>query len=136
MKAFFVLCFSGCLFAQTQFEASGQTVPFTLTAGAKAAWDHTATAIKNPIVATRNEITFSVFRNPSFGTVVFAAAGMKPGTEAKITIYSINGKIADMLLLNGVNTIELKNRLVNGIYYARLEIAGKMVKTSTFLVMR
>lgn len=135
MKTFLlVVWFSGFVFGQIRFEASGQTEVFTFKAGAKAAWDHPISVTQHPDVAFRNKITLSVSRIA--GIIVFRAEGMQPGTKAKITIYTMNGKIADILQVNSSYTTGLRKRLLVGIYFAKLETGNKTLSTTSFLVMR
>jgi hypothetical protein len=71
-----LLVFPFVLFAQPCIVASGQTVAFTLSAGAKASWNNPIVGIRQGRSVSKNGTSFSVYQL-SNGTVAFKNLGFK-----------------------------------------------------------
>lgn len=130
MRIFLLTCmFPALLFAQGYYEAFGQTRPFTLAAGNKADWN----SVVKIRLADHGSLTFSVYPNPSNGRVSLALSGMSNGN---VSIFAVNGVKVSSLSIKAGSAVMPSMVLPNGIYFARLENAGKTILTKRFLVVR
>ena len=119
--------------AQEYYEASGQTRPFTLTAGAKATWDPSI-AVEKVRMDLPGTTAMTLYPNPSNGTLRISVLNAKG--PAMVAIYSITGKKVRNLILNQKREATIERPLANGIYFAKLAVNGRMVQTTRFLVVR
>lgn len=131
----FVIVLPCFLYAQTCFAGAGQTVAFTLKAGAKAGWNSSAPIIEKPHAFSSGSISLIAYKG-STGGIAFKATGLKASFHYKISIFSVTGqKIRSVMLDDEAQTVLNKN-LSQGIYFARLETNGEILKTTRFMVGR
>jgi hypothetical protein len=129
----FVLPF--VLYADTCFVASGQTVAFTLSAGAKASWNNTVSGVRQRSSQSTIGTSFSVYQL-SNGNIAFKTPDFKNDGHFKITLFSVNGRKIDAVEMDGKARGEFNKNFMPGIYLARLEADGILLKTTRFLVGR
>ena len=126
-------CFPIFLYAQAYFEASGQTVAFNLTSGAKAAWNSTV-AIEHQQVGLPAVPVMAVYPNPTNTAVTIAVKGTSE--KAMVSIYNVAGKKVRSLAFTHKASATISTGLGNGLYFARLMVNGRTVQTTRFLVVR
>jgi hypothetical protein len=126
-----LLVFPFVLFAQPCIVASGQTVAFTLSAGAKASWNNPITGIRQGRSVSKNGTSFSVYQL-SNGAIVFKTSGAKNDVPLNISLFSLEGRKISSIATNGRTTGEIVKKLVPGIYLARYEAKGIILKTILF----
>jgi hypothetical protein len=131
----FVMVLTWLLHADTCTVASGQTVAFTLSAGAKASWNSTKSGVRQWQSPSRNGTSFSVYQ-VSNGIVTFRALGFRNDISSKISLFSVNGRKMWAAEMNGRTTGIFTSKLIPGIYFARFEVDGACMKTVRFLVGR
>jgi hypothetical protein len=121
------------LFAQPCSSVSGQTVAFTLSPGAKAAWNSTLTPNRLQVFGAKVGFSFSAYQL-SNGRIAFKTSN--PGNEnpSKISLYSVDGRKIGSITIDGQTKPEFNKQVVPGVYFARLEKNGSIVRTSRFLV--
>jgi hypothetical protein len=135
--AFFVLvisCLPFILYAQICYEGAGQTAAFILKAGAKATWDSSV-----PIVEKRHGISYnrvSLFVYKSSGSIVLKATGLNASLPYGFSVFSVTGQKISFVAFNGDGQIVLNKNLAQGIYFARLESNGEILKATRFMVGR
>ena len=115
------------------YEASGQTVAFTLTAGAKAGWNSTTSAI----IPTQ-KISKAVFGIASIaasgGALRIAFSGKIPA-NALVSVYNLRGaRVASAPVSN--TSIVVGNALSNGAYAVRVVANGMTLSSSRFTMVR
>jgi hypothetical protein len=128
----------GCAVAswdQTCFEGTGQTVAFTLKAGAKAGWNSSAPIIEKPHSFSKSSISLVVCKATA-GGIVFKATGLKTAFPSGISIFSVTGQRISFVAMDGEARAVLNKNLAQGIYFARLETNGEILKTTRFMVGR
>jgi hypothetical protein len=128
----FVLPFM--LYADTCIVASGQTRPFTLTPGAKAAWNKPISGVHQRNVQSLNGGSFSVYQLPD-GAIGFKTPGIKNDALLKISLFSVSGRKISAAEMDGRTSGVFAKKLVPGIYLARLDADG-IIKTTRFMVGR
>jgi hypothetical protein len=124
-KLLLLLCLLPALvIAQQYYQASGQTQVFTLTAGAKAGptavLPHGRTACSiapHMLVIMQNGVHLSILGVQGDGSV---------------SIYNLSGKRVQMVEIAGNSSVALRPDLSNGVYFARLEVNGRLVQTTRF----
>lgn len=115
-------------------EASGQTKPFTLTAGARAGWDAPIPSAGETPAVIPQQPGLSVHPNPVSGAATIRLSGVKG--EAKVALFNIAGaKVCELDCTNRA-AARISSGLPNGLYFARLIMNGRSVKTARFLVVR
>jgi len=119
--------------AQVYYSAYGQTVPFTLTAGAKAAW-HEGIAVETSPSALLNLPSMSIYPIPSSGCPRIVVSGAKGSVI--VSIYNVAGKKIRALDFSGGKGAALVKTMPNGIYFARMAVNGQIKQTTRFLVVR
>jgi hypothetical protein len=129
----FVIVLPCFLYAQTCFAGAGQTVAFTLKAGAKAGWNSSAPIIVKPHDFSNSSISLVVYK-PSTGGIAFKATGLNASFHYKISIFSVTGQKIRSVVLDGEAKTVLNKNLSQGIYLARLETNGEILKTTRFMV--
>lgn len=129
MRALILFCLLPVIvFAQSYFEASGQTVAFTLTAGAKAGWNPGISVEKPRVMAAPPDVfRISWARN---GLYVHA------GAKGIIKLFDMRGRMITSLKVERDGFIGLTHYLANGIFAARFEAPGKTVRTAKLAVVR
>jgi len=128
MRSFVLFCMLPVIaLAQSYFEVSGQTVAFTLTAGAKAGWNSSISVEKTKVMPS-----FGIFRIISVGNGLFVHAGAK----GIIKLFDVRGRMAVSLSLEHDGFVPLSRGLANGIYIARFEAPRMAVKTARLAVVR
>jgi hypothetical protein len=108
MRVFLVFCLlPAILFAQTYYEASGQTVPFTLTPGGKAGWMAVGKHVYVRSLPAAPAI--SVYPNPSRGEIGLQVLGYREGMSA--TLCDVQGKRLEGLDFSGSGAAEVRRVL-------------------------
>jgi hypothetical protein len=117
------------------YEASGQTKPFILAAGARADWDNSG---MTNISARKNVPSMrmmNIFPNPSSGNLKVSIR--KTVGTALVTILDVSGKkIHSAVLSQDRNELTLPKHMSNGVYVASLHMNGRVLQKTRFLVMR
>jgi hypothetical protein len=122
------------LFAQSCSNASGQTMAFTLSPGAKAAWNAATNGVRQSTTQSKTGFSFSAFQ-ASAGRIVMRTSALKIERPLMISIYSVSGSKRGALGITGT-TAEFNLHLVPGVYFARLEADGVCLGSTRFLVGR
>jgi hypothetical protein len=120
--AIFVCLFPIVLFAQDYFEASGRTEVFTLKAGAKAP----PVAIKTARML-QHQTTFRF-------TVAGNVLNVNPARNGVLKLYTLDGRVLEVHLVNSSGIVNLKRPPGNGIYLLRFEPEGLPVKTAKLVI--
>jgi hypothetical protein len=122
--ALFLCLLPAMIFAQQYYEASGQTQVFTLTAGAKAGstaiLPHgrlTPSSAPHMLVTMQNGVHISI-------------AGIQG--NGRVSIYNLSGKRVQTAEITGKSSVALRSDLSGGVYFARLEVNGRLVQTTRF----
>jgi hypothetical protein len=131
----FILVFPWLLYADTCYVASGQTVAFTLSAGVKASWNNTVSGVRQRSSQSRIGTAFSVYQL-SNGNIAFKTPNFKNDVHFKVLLFSVNGRKIDAVEMDGQARGEFNKNLIPGIYLARLEVDGILLKTTRFLLGR
>jgi hypothetical protein len=112
------------IFAQQYYQASGQTQVFTLTAGAKvgpvAVLPHgrlTSSIAPHMLVTMQNGVRLSVLGVQGNG---------------RVSIYNLAGKRVQIAEIADNSSVALRSDLSGGVYFARLEVNGRLVQTTRF----
>lgn len=125
MRTLIFLCLlPAMIFAQQYYQASGQTQVFTLTAGAKAG-PTTVRHVTNSALTTAPHLAMTTADG-----IRLSIAGVIG--HARVTIYNLSGKVLQVAETNGCESIALRANLSNGVYFARLEVNGRLVQTTRF----
>lgn len=133
MRKLLLLLFPFSLWAQSYFEATGQTYAFTWVAGNKTGWNAAMTeAYKNQ--QPSNDIRMMLSPNPASGP--FQILLSSRSSAAMATIYNITGKKIENIVLNGRQNAMFTHTLPNGVYFVRLHVSGRLIQTSRLLVVR
>ena len=123
------------VFGQEYIEASGKTAAFNLTAGAKASWDQTGSAVllgPRQISGARNSIRLSADKHSIAVVVADGLMGM-----CNLELYATNGrKVARIPLVAHSQTVDLKSLLGPGYYVARIVRNSAVLHATTLLVAR
>jgi hypothetical protein len=130
-----ILVLTGVISAQGFITASGQTVPFTLQAGARAGWDTSAIAIERVTVNPVLPLVFTAFYN---GLINYKVTDPVVVNNARVSLYNIAGRLIQREAVTRMQgTFALNHPLANGIYFVRLETALKIpAKTVKIAVVR
>lgn len=125
------------VFGQDYYQVTGQTVPFELKAGNKAAWDHNAQGVfiskKGPALPYQIAIV-NVMGGKTLELRVIC--GRLPG-PGRLSVFNIQGmKIYVGEFRENQRSLVLNKPLPNGQYFAQLSIKGKAIATTRFLVAR
>jgi hypothetical protein len=135
MRAFLLLgLLPALLFAQVYIEATGQTQPFTLAAGAKAAWNPAGSATETGGHSSFAAPAMSVYPNPSHSGITFKVSGCQGQTL--VNIYNVLGKKVQSLDFSQKGRTSITAAMPNGIYFARLVVNSRMTQSTRFLVVR
>ena len=121
-------------YSQECIEFSGQTVAFTLSAGAKAAWDKDATGLKNRCQSEKR-ISFWVDQSLS-GKVRFKFTGQRIAGNLSISLYTLDGRWIGAAAMQSRTSGAFSRVLLPGIYVARCEAGGTVIQTVRFVVRR
>lgn len=111
---------------------TGQTVAFTLAAGAKAAWDQGSTVVLQRQVQWQKGSSFSVHQS-STGDIVFKIAGFSMAVNVRISLFTIDGRCVETAAMHGQTSGTFCKTLPPGIYLARCEADGAIVRTARFI---
>jgi hypothetical protein len=122
------------LHAQQYVEVSGQTKPFDLKAGAKAAWDNSSAAIRKPADAAIQK-PFSIIC-PRIGEIQRFIVSGRALAGSFLCIYSVRGGLVERASLTQSNTFTLSEKLRKGYYAARIENETKTFYGTHFLITR
>jgi hypothetical protein len=130
------LIVTALIYAEDYIEASGQTVAFNLSAGAKAGWDKNASAIRSPriINQTTSRSVISGLINQKY--VAFSIRSQEKQQPLSIAVYRFDGRLLTRAPVSNTNTIALDHPLPNGCYWLRLESNGKALATTRLWVTR
>ena len=116
------------------YEASGQTVAFTLSAGSTAGWNVNAI---NPIITTQ-KISKGVFAlasiNAAGGALRIAFSGKIPA-NAVVSVYNLKGSKVAGAPVTGANLV-VGRGMANGAYVVRVAANGVVLVTSQITVVR
>ena len=122
--AVFLCLLPAMIFAQQYYQASGQTQVFTLTAGAKvgpvAVLPHgrlTSSIAPHMLVTMQNGVHLSILGVQGNG---------------RVSIYNLAGKRVQIVEIAGNSSVALRSDLSNGVYFARLEVNGRLIQTTRF----
>lgn len=122
--AFFLCLLPAMISAQQYYQASGQTQVFTLTAGTKAGpsavlpGSRIARSVaSHMLITTQNGVHISV-------------AGVQG--QGRVSIYNLAGKRVQSAEVTGASSFALRSDLSNGVYFARLEVNGRLVQSTRF----
>ncbi len=122
--AVFLCLLPAMIFAQQYYQASGQTQVFTLTAGAKvgpvAVLPHgrlTSSIAPHMLVTMQNGVRLSVLGVQGNG---------------RVSIYNLAGKRVQIAEIADNSSVALRSDLSGGVYFARLEVNGRLVQTTRF----
>ena len=134
MRTLFLLCMLPVLcLGQSYIEASGQTVPFLLSAGQKAAWNSSGASLEKSGQPICLPASLAINPNPSKGIVLFNASGVSKG---KVSVFAVSGRKTCEVILQDGRGVLFNHLLPNGLYFARLKSGGKVLFTKSFLVVR
>lgn len=114
---------------------SGQTVAFTLAAGARAAWDQSSMAVLQRQVQWQKVSSFSAHQS-SAGDIVFHVTGVSSAATVRISLYTINGRRVGTTAMSGRTIGAFGRKLPPGIYLACCEADGTIVRTVRFIAGR
>jgi hypothetical protein len=119
---------SATTMAQQFYEASGHTQVFTLAAGARAnpagiarGKQHVTPAAPRLFLTTHNGLWLHV-QNSS--------------AKAFVSIYNITGRRILNVDIDGATPIALSKSMPSGVYFARLEMNGRIMHTVRFRMVR
>ena len=122
------------LWAQNYYlTASGQTTPFTLTAGATAGMDYTSVEKKTQ-AEHANKAYMAIYPNPC-NRIPHISVKNATGPST-VSIYNITGKKLQTINFNRHWDAALDDQLPNGIFFARLHTNGRLMQTTHFLIVR
>jgi hypothetical protein len=127
-KLFFLCLIPAAVWSQQYYQASGQTRLFTLAAGAKAG---------PSAVLPRSQIAHSVTPHMLVTTqngVHISILGVQG--QGRISIYNLMGKRVQSAETAGALSLTLRTDISNGVYFARLEVNGRLVQTTRFWKVR
>jgi hypothetical protein len=123
------------VYGQACVDTSGQTVSFTLAAGAKASWNSSIAGVLQQRIELRNANAFSVHKVAD-GRIMFDISSFGKASLVNISLFAINGKQIGIVNMAGRDIGEFNAKLSNGIYFARLEVNGKNISALRILVGR
>lgn len=132
MKVILLFLMPLSLWAQSFFEASGQTYAFTLAGGNKTGWNYTA-AVERKVGIT-NDLVMTLSPNPVINYMKISLN--RSQVNASVAVFNIGGKKIQNIDMNNQRDILLTRTFASGIYFARLQVGGKLVQTTRFLVVR
>jgi hypothetical protein len=125
MRKLILLCLiPTALWSQQYYQASGQTQVFTLTAGAKAG---------PSAVLPRGRLTQSIAPHMLItiqNGVHINIRGIQG--QGKVSIYNLAGKKVQSAEITGASSFALRSDISNGVYFARLEVSGRLVQSTRF----
>jgi hypothetical protein len=125
-KVFSILCFFAlCASAQQYFQASGQTGVFTLTAGATAGPGSSAVRYVKRVASVAPHMLVTTQNGIRIGVTGIRGAG-------RIAIYNLEGRRVQSADFSGASMVAVRPDLGNGVYFARLEVNGRLVLTTRF----
>jgi hypothetical protein len=130
----FLLVLPVLVLAQDYHDASGQTLPFTLAAGAKTKWDASGISVDKTRPAIPEPVRMSLVPNPSNGNFRISVRNAQGPTV--VILYAISGKKVQCIDFTKEKEASLSKALPNGFYVARLSMNGRTVQTARFLVVR
>jgi len=83
-----------------------------------------------------NNIDLSFFPNPSDGNITLSYA-LKKGTSGALNIYDITGKLVESYTMEAdKNSMQLALNLQNGIYFYRVQVNGKFLKSGKISIIK
>ena len=117
----------------TYYEASGQTNAFTLTAGAKAGWNSSA----SPIISTQkmSKGMFGISSIAASGGALRIAFSGKLPANALVSVYNLRGARVASAPVSGASLV-VGNALSNGAYAVRVVANGMILSSSRFTMVR
>ena len=113
---------------------SGQTVPFTLAAGAKAAWDPNPTGLRTFLRPEKKAIVLLVRSHA--GRVNFILSGITGIANPKISVFAIDGRYLGSATMYTPAYGMFTSHLPPGIYLARCTADGTVLQTVRFVAGR
>ncbi len=121
----FLSCLPAIAIAQQYYEASGQTTVFTLTAGAKAGPGSSAVLYHAPLTPIASPHMLVTVQNGIHIRI--------PGFNGlgRVSIYNLAGTTIQTAYIDGSSTVALRS-VPNGVYFAQLEVNGRVVQTTRF----
>jgi hypothetical protein len=136
LASILLLCIQMMVFAQEYVESSGQTMPFDLKAGAKAAWDKTVSGVRTSPGIHSKTSAFRLTCLVDMEKLIFVATGNNPAQEASLSIYRLDGVLVDRASSSTANMFTFDKCLSNGYYWVRLESNGKSLALTRMLLAR
>jgi hypothetical protein len=128
MRALLLFCMLPVVvFAQSYFEASGQTAAFTMAAGAKAGWNPSIAVEKAGVLPAITAFRISVASNGLF---------VHAGSKGVVKLFDVRGRMAISVAIEHDGFVALSRNLANGIYAARFEAPGMALKRARLAVVR